>query len=84
MKETQQELAKLSLGDAVNEQKTLLAKLQRLQDLLMSSDLDFQLRLELRHHAPRFCDGWTPRSRKKIARRKLLTKPPRKKKNSPG
>jgi hypothetical protein len=46
MKETLALLEKLSLGDAVTEQKQLLAKLERLHELLLSSDLDSQLRLE--------------------------------------
>src|SRR4029079_3518945 len=46
MKETQQALAKLALKGAVEEQKQLLAKLERLQQLLLSSDLDFEMRLE--------------------------------------
>lgn len=46
MKEVEQELARLALSDAANRQKALLAKLQQLQDLLLSTDLDFQMRLE--------------------------------------
>ena len=46
MKETQEALAKLSLKGAVEEQKQLLAKLERLQQLLLSTDLDFEMRLE--------------------------------------
>src|SRR5207248_155682 len=46
MKETQDALAKLSLKGAVDEQKQLLAKLERLQQLLLSTDLDFEMRLE--------------------------------------
>ena len=46
MKETQELLQKLELGGALTEEKQLLAKLQRLHDLLMSMDLDFQMRLE--------------------------------------
>ncbi len=46
MRETQQLLEKLSLGEAVVEQKNLVSKLQRLHDMLLSSDLDLQMRLE--------------------------------------
>jgi hypothetical protein len=46
MKETQQALARLALKGAVEEQKQLLAKLERLQQLLLSTDLDFEMRLE--------------------------------------
>ena len=46
MKETQDALAKLSLKGAVEEQKQLMAKLERLQQLLLSTDLDFEMRLE--------------------------------------
>ena len=46
MKETQDALAKLSLKGAVDEQRQLLAKLERLQQLLLSADLDFEMKLE--------------------------------------
>ncbi len=46
MRETQQMLDKMSLGEAVVEQKHLVSKLQRLHDMLLSSDLDMQMRLE--------------------------------------
>lgn len=46
MKETQQMLGKLNLDEASAEEKQLLAKLQRLHDLLLSTDLDFQMQLE--------------------------------------
>lgn len=46
MQQTQELLDKLKLGEAATEQKQVLAKLQRLHDLLLSTDLDFQLRLE--------------------------------------
>jgi len=46
MRETQQLLDKLSLGEAMAEQKHLLSKLQRLHDMLLSADLDLQMRLE--------------------------------------
>ncbi len=46
MKEVQQALASMSLRGAVAEQKQLMAKLERLQQLLMSTDLDFEMRLE--------------------------------------
>ncbi|HVW39394.1 MAG TPA: hypothetical protein VHB99_18885 [Pirellulales bacterium] len=46
MKETQQMLGKLNLDEASVEEKQLLAKLQRLHDLLLSTDLDFQMQLE--------------------------------------
>jgi hypothetical protein len=46
MQETQAALAKLALSGAVDEQKQLLAKLERLQQLLLSTDLDFEMRLE--------------------------------------
>jgi hypothetical protein len=46
MKETQDALAKLSLKGAVDEQRQLLAKLERLQQLLLSTDLDFEMKLE--------------------------------------
>ena len=46
MKETQDLLAKMSLGEAVVEQKHLVSKLQRLHDMLLSADLDLQMRLE--------------------------------------
>ncbi len=46
MKEVQTALASLKYSDAVVEEKQLLAKLQRLEQLLLSPDLDFQLQLE--------------------------------------
>lgn len=46
MKEIQASLTALNFRDAVLEQKQLLAKLQRLEQLLLSPDLDFQLQLE--------------------------------------
>jgi hypothetical protein len=46
MKEAQGMLDKLSLGEATVEEKQLLSKLQRLHELLLASDLDFQLQLE--------------------------------------
>lgn len=46
MKETQALLDKLSLGEALTEQKHLMSKLQRLHDMLLSADLDLQMRLE--------------------------------------
>lgn len=46
MKETQQMLGKLNLDEASAEEKQLLSKLQRLHDLLLSTDLDFQMQLE--------------------------------------
>ncbi len=46
MKEVQLALTTLKYNDAVVEQKQLLAKLQRLEQLLLSPDLDFQLQLE--------------------------------------
>jgi len=46
MKEAQKLLDGLSLADAAIEEKELLGKLQRLHDLLLSTDLDFQMRLE--------------------------------------
>ncbi|MGE5192803.1 MAG: hypothetical protein ACM3U2_09890 [Deltaproteobacteria bacterium] len=46
MKEVQLALSSLKYSDAVVEEKQLLAKLQRLEQLLLSPDLDFQLQLE--------------------------------------
>ena len=46
MKDSQLALAKLRYNDALVEQKQLLVKLQRLEQLLLSPDLDFQLQLE--------------------------------------
>ena len=46
MKETQALLDKLNLGEAVVEQKHLLSKLQRLHDMLLSADLDLQMKLQ--------------------------------------
>jgi hypothetical protein len=46
MKEVQLALTTLKYSDAVVEEKQLLAKLQRLEQLLLSPDLDFQLQLE--------------------------------------
>ena len=46
MKEIQDSLTSLNFRDAIVEQKQLLAKLQRLEQLLLSPDLDFQLQLE--------------------------------------
>ena len=46
MKEVQLALTSLKYSDAVVEEKQLLAKLQRLEQLLLSPDLDFQLQLE--------------------------------------
>ena len=46
MKEIQTALTAQNFRDAIGEQKQLLAKLQRLEQLLLSPDLDFQLQLE--------------------------------------
>lgn len=46
MKEAQSLLAKLALDDAVKQEQELLTKLDRLQALLLSTDLDFALQLE--------------------------------------
>jgi hypothetical protein len=46
MKEAQQMLGKMSLEQASVEEQQLLSKLQRLHDLLLSTDLDFQMQLE--------------------------------------
>ncbi|MBL9122726.1 MAG: hypothetical protein JNG90_03780, partial [Planctomycetaceae bacterium] len=46
MQQTKQLLKGLKLGEAVTEEKQLLAKLERLHELLLSNDLDFQLKLE--------------------------------------
>ena len=46
MKEVQQALASLSLKGAAEEQKQLIVKLERLQQMLLSTDLDFEMRLE--------------------------------------
>jgi hypothetical protein len=46
MQETQTALSKLSLKNAADEQKQLLSKLERLQQLLLSTDLDFEMKLE--------------------------------------
>ncbi len=46
MQEVQQALASLSLHGAAEEQKQVLAKLERLEQLLLSMDLDFEMRLE--------------------------------------
>ena len=46
MKEIQSALTSSNYHDAIVEQKQLLAKLQRLEQLLLSPDLDFQLQLE--------------------------------------
>lgn len=46
MRQTEDLLKKLSLAEAATEEKQLLAKLERLKQLLVSDDLDFQLRLE--------------------------------------
>lgn len=45
MKEVQEALASMRLRGAVEEQKQLVAKLERLQQLLLSTDLDFEMRL---------------------------------------
>ncbi len=46
MQDVQEALGKLSLKNALDEQRQLLAKLERLQQLLLSTDLDFEMRLE--------------------------------------
>lgn len=46
MKEAQAMLGKLSLGEAATEEKQLLSKLERLHDLLLATDLDFQMQME--------------------------------------
>ena len=46
MKQIQTQLRAVSLAESVIEQKQLLAKLERLEQLLLSADLDFQMRLE--------------------------------------
>ena len=46
MSELQEALSKLSLNGAADEQRQVLAKLERLQQLLLSSDLDFEMKLE--------------------------------------
>ncbi len=46
MGELQQQLSSLTLKGAVDEQQQVLGKLQRLEQLLLSSDLDFEMKLE--------------------------------------
>jgi hypothetical protein len=46
MREVEEALAALSLKGAAEEQKQLMLKLERLQQLLLSTDLDFEMRLE--------------------------------------
>ncbi len=46
MGELQQQLSSLTLKGAVDEQQQVLGKLERLQQLLLSSDLDFEMKLE--------------------------------------
>ena len=46
MGELQEQLGKLALKGAVDEQQQVLAKLERLEQLLLSSDLDFEMKLE--------------------------------------
>ncbi len=46
MSELQQQLSSLTLKGAVDEQQQVLGKLQRLEQLLLSSDLDFEMKLE--------------------------------------
>ncbi|HWB09297.1 MAG TPA: hypothetical protein VG826_08740 [Pirellulales bacterium] len=46
MKEAQAMLGKRSLGEAVVEEKQLLSKLERLHELLLATDLDFQMQME--------------------------------------
>ncbi|HEV3345335.1 MAG TPA: hypothetical protein VG125_33465 [Pirellulales bacterium] len=46
MKEAQAMLSKRSLGEAAVEEKQLLSKLERLHDLLLATDLDFQMQME--------------------------------------
>jgi hypothetical protein len=45
MQQVRDELDRLALSGAIDEQKQLLAKLERLQQLLLSTDLDFEMRL---------------------------------------
>jgi len=46
MRELQESLIALVLKGAVDEQQQVLAKLERLEQLLLSSDLDFEMKLE--------------------------------------
>lgn len=46
MREVEEALAALSLKGAAQEQKQLMLKLDRLQQLLLSTDLDFEMRLQ--------------------------------------
>jgi hypothetical protein len=46
MREIEEALAALSLKGAAEEQKQLMLKLERLQQLLLSTDLDFEMRLQ--------------------------------------
>ncbi len=46
MKQIQEQMRAASLAESVIEQKQLLSKLERLEQLLLSADLDFQMRLE--------------------------------------
>jgi hypothetical protein len=46
MGELEQQLSALTLKGAVDEQQQVLGKLERLQQLLLSSDLDFEMKLE--------------------------------------
>jgi hypothetical protein len=46
MNELRETLAKLGLTGAADEQRQVLVKLERLQQLLLSSDLDFEMKLE--------------------------------------
>lgn len=46
MGELQQQLSALTLKGAVDEQQQVLSRLERLEQLLLSSDLDFEMKLE--------------------------------------
>jgi hypothetical protein len=78
MKEIQSALTTQNFRDAVVEQKQVLAKLQRLEQLLLSPDLDFQLQLErlrlMRELLKRLDDAIKEEEREKVATEKLLAK----------
>ena len=60
MQQIQKQLRAASLAESVIEQKQLLAKLERLEQLLLSADLDFQMRLERLRQIREVLAGWTP------------------------
>ena len=74
MESTEQLLKSGKLPEAASEEKQIISKLQRLHDLLLSADLDFQMRLEACANCATCCDAWTKSSKRRAASASNLNK----------